>query len=380
MSTHVPQNFYRQTVSQDWPIGTGNFYVSVKPTVSSGYMTISPASTTLREIVFFSATGTDSTGDYVTISSGGRGKGGTTEQTHIIGEPVRMNVAAETIQEIVDDIAAIVAAGAVDASTIAKGIVKMSVAPVLSTSPIAVGQNDPILAPASYSDYHISATEGMISFASDVIGAHCQTTGGGTIINFQGVGLAIQKRIFTADWAAADRCLSAVLLGAYFYAVLIDDGTSTARIYRYDKTNLAAGATLMTTSGQSIGTTAGDWVLMIDDSGVFYMTNQAGASASRHIISKYTLSGTVLTFVSNTTCGSTSSNFERFIRVDGSGNLYGWNYSVDNVPRKYNSSGVLQTTYITITGDVNSCIAGIVYVRHTGTSNDAGNVYCRINL
>ena len=82
---NIPQNFYKQQISQDWATGTGNFYVDVKPTVSQGYITVSPASTTLREIVYFSATGTDGTGDYVTISSAGhRGMGGTTEQTHII--------------------------------------------------------------------------------------------------------------------------------------------------------------------------------------------------------------------------------------------------------------------------------------------------------
>lgn len=102
---HVPENFYKQTISQDWPTGTGNFYVTVKPTKTAGYLTISPASTTLREIVYFSATGTDGVGDYVTISTGGRGLGGTTEQTHVLGEPIRMNVGAETIQEIVDSIA-----------------------------------------------------------------------------------------------------------------------------------------------------------------------------------------------------------------------------------------------------------------------------------
>lgn len=114
---HIPMNFYKETVSQDWPTGTGNFYVSVKPTVSSGYITVSPASSTLREIVYFTATGTDSTGDYITISTGGRGKGGTTEQTHIIGEPVRMNVGAETIQEIVDTLPAITSGSGAPAST-----------------------------------------------------------------------------------------------------------------------------------------------------------------------------------------------------------------------------------------------------------------------
>lgn len=115
---NIPQNFYKQQISQDWATGTGNFYVDVKPTVSQGYITVSPASTTLREIVYFSATGTDGTGDYITISSAGhRGMGGTTEQTHIIGEPVRMNVGAETIEEIVDTLPAITSGSGAPAST-----------------------------------------------------------------------------------------------------------------------------------------------------------------------------------------------------------------------------------------------------------------------
>ncbi len=128
MSIHIPQNFYRQTIAQDWPTGTGNFYVSVKPTVSEGYMTISPASSTLREIVYFSGTGTDATGDYVTISSAAhRGIGETTDQTHIIGESVRMNVGAEVIQEISDDIDAIIAAGAPYATSSTTGLVYLPV-------------------------------------------------------------------------------------------------------------------------------------------------------------------------------------------------------------------------------------------------------------
>lgn len=100
MSIHIPQNFYKETIAQDWPTGTGNFYVSTKPTKTSGWLVISPSSSTLREIVTYTAVGTDGTGDYVTVSE--RGVGGTTEQTHVIGETVRMNVLAENIQEISD--------------------------------------------------------------------------------------------------------------------------------------------------------------------------------------------------------------------------------------------------------------------------------------
>ena len=111
------QNFYKETIAQDWPTGTGNFYVSVKPTVSTGYLTISPASSTLREIIYFTGTGTDGTGDYVTVSTGGRGKGGTTEQTHVIGEPIRMNITAETIDEINDSMPIISSGSGAPATT-----------------------------------------------------------------------------------------------------------------------------------------------------------------------------------------------------------------------------------------------------------------------
>ncbi len=146
MSIHVPQNFYKQTITRAVTlVGATNIYVSALPTPAEGYITISPASSTLREIVYYTAKGTDGNGTYITITLANRGLGGTTAQTHAINEPVRMNVGAETIQEVSDAIDQIVAAGAQDASTTTKGITKMSVAPVSAASPIAVGDNDPRL-------------------------------------------------------------------------------------------------------------------------------------------------------------------------------------------------------------------------------------------
>lgn len=163
MTIHIPQNFYRQTIAQDWATGTGNFYVSVKPTVSTGYITVSPSSSTLREIVYFSATGTDGTGDYITISSAGhRGMGGTTEQTHIIGEAVRMNVGAEVIQEISDDIDSIVAAGAPNASTSTKGIVKLNKAPASASEPIAMGSNALSIETTTGTTHSLTTTAGQV--------------------------------------------------------------------------------------------------------------------------------------------------------------------------------------------------------------------------
>jgi hypothetical protein len=143
MSIHVPQNFYRETITRAVTLTTGvNIYVSAHPTPAEGYVAISPASSNLREIVYYTAKGTDGNGTYLTITTANRGLGGTTAQTHAIGEPVRMNVSAETIQEVSDALDQIVAGGAQDASTTTKGISKLSVAPASATNPIAVGDND----------------------------------------------------------------------------------------------------------------------------------------------------------------------------------------------------------------------------------------------
>ena len=149
MSIPVPQNFYKETVATAWATGGGNFYVSTKPTVSVGYLVISPENSSLREIVKFTAVGTDGGGDYVTVLAADRGLGGTTEQTHAVGEKVYMNVTAQTIQDLSDAIDQIVAAGAQDASTSTKGIVKLSTAPASATEPIAVGVNDTTILPTS---------------------------------------------------------------------------------------------------------------------------------------------------------------------------------------------------------------------------------------
>lgn len=112
------ENFYKETIAQDWPVGTGDFSVSVKPTVTAGRLVISPSSSTLREIVKYTAVGTNEAGDFVTVSE--RGIGGTTEQTHVIGETVRNNVTAETIQEINDSATLISSGTTAPSSTPAK--------------------------------------------------------------------------------------------------------------------------------------------------------------------------------------------------------------------------------------------------------------------
>lgn len=143
MSIHIPQNFYRETITRAVTLtGATNIYVSALPTPAEGFITIAPSSTSLREIIFYTAKGTDGNGSYITVTLANRGLGGTTAQTHAIGEPVRMNVDAETIQEISDALDQIVAGGAQDASTITKGIAKLSSAPSLATNPIALNSEE----------------------------------------------------------------------------------------------------------------------------------------------------------------------------------------------------------------------------------------------
>ena len=69
------QNFYKATITRAWTASTGDFNVSVAPTVSSGYLVVSPNNSTLREIVTYTATGTNGFGPFVTVSA--RGVGGT---------------------------------------------------------------------------------------------------------------------------------------------------------------------------------------------------------------------------------------------------------------------------------------------------------------
>lgn len=103
------QNFYKATITKNWTATTGDFNVSVKPTTSSGLLVISPNNTTLREIIRYTATGTNAYGDFVTISDvADRGLGGTTAQTHTIGETIRMNITAEHWADMQADIASIV--------------------------------------------------------------------------------------------------------------------------------------------------------------------------------------------------------------------------------------------------------------------------------
>jgi hypothetical protein len=156
-----------------------------------------------------------------------------------------------------------------------------------------------------------------------------------------------QVRATTSDWASAAFISAQVTLGLYVY-LLLRDASNNYRVYRYDKTNLSTGGTLMTISGQAFATTGGAEMIMTSNGTNFYFNYKAGNNASDRIISKYTVSGTTLTYVSDITCGASSNVANQLLQVDSSDNIYGWyrstDFGGDNKVRKYNSSGTLQYT------------------------------------
>lgn len=162
------QNFFKTKIKVVTTAIQGNIYVDTRPTATNGWLVISPGSETLREIVRYTGTGTDSTGDFIIIANlAGRGVGGTIAQAHAIGEPVRMNYTAQHQQEIDDTIIAIIAAGAPNASTTVTGLSRLSAAPVNAAIPIAVGTTDTRMnegagVTATQAQF-IAATTGMIS-------------------------------------------------------------------------------------------------------------------------------------------------------------------------------------------------------------------------
>lgn len=99
------QNFFKATLTAPVPLATtvGKFYVSVQPSVSSGYLVISGSSAAKREIIYFDAAGSDGSGPYVNVpSTAERGIGGTTAQAHESGESVRMNVTAQHWADMIE--------------------------------------------------------------------------------------------------------------------------------------------------------------------------------------------------------------------------------------------------------------------------------------
>jgi hypothetical protein len=183
-----------------------------------------------------------------------------------------------------------------------------------------------------------------------------------------------QVRTITSDWASAASggVNSVITLGVYAY-LLLRDASNNYRVYRYDKTNLSTGGTLMTISGQSFGTSGGAEVNMMTDGTAFFFNYKGGTTANDRTISRYTLSGTTLTYASDITCGASNNVAQRLLQVDSSTNIYVMS-TTDNIIRKYNSSGTIQSTSVAYNSanieNQNYCLNTTSYIGYnTQTSN-----------
>lgn len=152
-----------------------------------------------------------------------------------------------------------------------------------------------------------------------------------------------ENRVVTTDWADADQIQTAVILGLYVYVLLKDTGGPAFRVYRYLKTDLAAGGTLMTISGTALGAQNVDMIMSCDGTNFYFNWDGANDGTNTHEIAKYSLSGTTLTYVSTTTCGATAANFIRFHVRASDGSFIGVS-NADAKMRRYNTSGTLQWT------------------------------------
>lgn len=214
--------------------GAGDFNVSVKPTVTSGYLVISPNNTTLREIVFYSDVGTNAYGDYIRIAAAGdRGKGGTTAQTHSIGEAVRMNITAEHWQELQDDIADIIAAGAPDASITTKGLVEEATESEIEAGTATGGTGAKLFIPPDKMD-SISKSKVITLSSADILAL-----------------FVTPKELIAAPGAGKVVVIDNVLLSFTYGGVAYTGGGDMRIVYRGNTTNLTATAFQNSTFNQA---------------------------------------------------------------------------------------------------------------------------------
>lgn len=203
-------------------------------------------------------------------------------------------------------------------------------------------------------------------------------------VYFDGIGFTLSvnalpnnfTRDLSIDWGSmvAGGITSAAIFGNAMY-VLLRDSSDNHRLYKYDLTNSATPGVLCTFSGASLGSQSG--VTMSSDGSSLYFSYQGGNSASDNIISKYSISGSTITFVSNTTMVSATGFFTTTFLVSRIGHYFGTT-TFDGVIKEYDSSGTLVLTTATraFPGNESANISNCFY----GCVNATIFTYCKIYL
>lgn len=170
-------------------------------------------------------------------------------------------------------------------------------------------------------------------------------TNGLTSIEAVGGAKHYQIRNTASDWAAVNQPWGVIKNGQYVYALLEDTDTApdTYRIYRYDKDDLSAGGTEMTFSGTAPDLTTDSTLKFACDGTNFYINYDGGNSANAYVLAKYTVSGTVFTYVESITCGSATLGFNTSFQVLSDGSIYTIDQSTDSIS-KFTPTGTLVYT------------------------------------
>ena len=335
----ILQNFYKSTLTLDWTIGTGNFYVSAKPTPTSGWLVISPNNAATREIVTYTNTGTDVNGDYVTVSA--RGVGGTSEQTHTIGEPIRMNVTAEYWADMVNDIADIVASGVSGATTTSLGGGELATSAEIDAGTATSGAGNPLLitpdgvngshnipfvAPGTTGNYMRSngtdwvsetaivptffqiqsyGTKNFQFFTSTQSGSNMYGVIGEVMYSIpRNTARTFPSSLHSFDYSVAYPASgtnyhlgNAVRLGDYLYVIFNTNGTTTSSgILRFTDEKTLATQVQLTISGGTLGSFNQASRNFMYTDGTFLYCWKTGTTWE-----KFSISGTTATFVADVT-------------------------------------------------------------------------------
>ena len=123
-----------------------------------------------------------------------------------------------------------------------------------------------------------------------------------TIIRLDIPTSPMRSKAITDYWADADEVRGWAIISGFLYLFLWDSGGTAYRLYKIDITDLTSSS-LMTISGTAFGTNSGS--RMSSDGTSLFFTSTAGNSANLYVISKYSISGTTATFVSDTTLAGT---------------------------------------------------------------------------
>lgn len=169
-------------------------------------------------------------------------------------------------------------------------------------------------------------------------------TTGGTALALTIANQPPQQTYASTHISGGDTINSFVVLGSYVYILVTETSTTpdTKAVYRCPINDIASAGTIMTYSGAIGLVNANTDIKMTSDGTYIYLSFQAGNSANSYVLSKFSVSGTVLTYVADVTCGSAA--ISDFV-VLATGNIYAHSAVDTNDLLKFDSSGTLTTTY-----------------------------------